>query len=68
MRDLSQQVRYQVECEKKNYIYSFSRGHSWDFGNLIGSSCGLDFPISAHGHGNPDVSFCLFVFLFSFSW
>ena len=51
---------------EKKFHFSFSRGHSRDFSNLIGSSHGLDFPISAHGHGNPDASFCLFVFFFCF--
>lgn len=46
--------------------FIFPRGHSRDFSNLIGSSCGLDFPISAHGRGNPNVSFvCLFFIFFS---
>lgn len=34
----------------------FSRGHGNEFNNLIGSLCGPDFPISAHGHHNAYVS------------
>ena len=43
-------------------IHFFPRGHGNEFGDLIGSLRGPDFPISAHGHANAYVSFSPFVY------
>ena len=52
---------YQSRSERKAF---FPKGHVNKFSNLIGSSCGPDFPTSAHGHSNAYLSFCLFYMSF----
>ena len=44
-----------------NWSYFFPSVHGNEFSNLIGSFSCSDFPISAHGHSNAQVSFFPFV-------
>ena len=45
---------------KKKICLFFQRGHGNEFSNLIGSLCGQEVPVSAHGHSNAYVSLCSF--------